>query len=62
MGLKGILHPTGGEGKESSATLQPSLDTEHEMPLGKKTHSVQYLKAIRREAPGALARVGIRFC
>jgi hypothetical protein len=41
--------------------LRPNLNVEHEMTLGKKTNSVQYLRAIRLSLPRGRARVGSGF-
>jgi hypothetical protein len=54
VGLKGDPSPHWDEGTESFRSLQPILNVEREMPLGKKTYPVQYLRAIRQIASGSM--------
>src|SRR5262245_31679531 len=42
-------------------TMAPTINVDYELPLGKKTSPVQYVRAIRPGVSRAGARVGIRF-
>jgi hypothetical protein len=51
VGHQGARRPAGTVGQSLLNRLRPSLNVEHEMTLGKKTTSVQYLRAIRLSCP-----------
>ena len=51
----------GRQGTSLLNRLQPNLNVKLEMPLGKKTTPVQYLRAIRLGLPRARMRVGLGF-
>jgi hypothetical protein len=50
-GTSGDLPPVGDEGKGPPESLEPTLKVAIEMPLGKKTSPVQYVRTIRPTLP-----------
>jgi hypothetical protein len=57
-GTSGDLSSVGNEGGGASGSLEPTLKVAIEMPLGKKTSLVQYVRTIRPTLPAGQEHVG----